>query len=203
MNKNPIKNSVDGIEFAEETKNRILTGISEEKTIGRKINVSKFGVRIVACIIIIFVIGNVMMIGKPYNTEITVYAMTQEETDENTALSLGKQVILKPMETPVGQGYVFEIEIPDNYVYTCTPIDGENNIFTIYQNGKYIYWIPNQGIPGKIYNSSNEELVIDRSQYINESRFEIIVFNSKRVESKREKVEFEIAENACFVTLKE
>ena len=73
---------------------------------------------------------------------ITVYAMIQDGNVESSVLIPEHKETLKLMETPVGNGYIFQIDIPENYMYECKSLGKESNIFTIYQNEKNIYWIP-------------------------------------------------------------
>lgn len=201
MKKNQIKDSINGIEFTEKTKRRILKGVCEKNN--RKVTIRRIRTGVaVACMIAIFAIMNTM-IGKPYNTEITVYAMNKEGKEQNIILPIGKEIVLKPLQTPVGYGYIFELDIPDNYRYESVPTDNAKNIFTVYQNGKYIYWIPNKQISGKIYSSANQELDTDEIPNIDECRFEIIIYNDRKIVLENKIVEFKLAENNCVAILKE
>lgn len=78
------------------------------------------------------------------NATITVYAMTQDGNEKSSILKPEHKEILKLMETPVGNGYIFQIDIPKDYTYECKSLEKENSIFTIYQNGENIYWIMDQ-----------------------------------------------------------
>lgn len=202
MSKNVIENSVNGIEFTEESKQRILEGINKKKATVNKQHFSKLwaGIYVAAMLSLIILVNT--MLGSTNKTVITVYAMTQEGSKQNIVLSLEQEVTLKLAETPVGYGYIFEVDIPDGYTYESRPIGNENNIFTVYQNGKSIYWIPDQGISGNVYNSENDKLLTDNFQATNECQFEIIIYNKNRAVSENRLVEFKLVNGKCIVTLK-
>lgn len=106
------------------------------------------------------------------------------------------------METPVGNGYIFQIDIPENYMYECKSVEKENSLFTIYQNEKNIYWIPKSNTLGQIYNSENEKLENNTPSYVNECEFEIVVYNENKEISYEEVIKFELVNDECVVTLK-
>ena len=84
------------------------------------------------------------------------------------------------METPVGNGYIFQIDIPENYMYNCKSLEKENSIFTIYQKGEKIYWIPESNIFEQIYSGENEKLINSSPNCVNECEFEIVVYNENK-----------------------
>ena len=173
MDKNLIKNVVTGIEFTEESKQRIFDGfdgIERKKTLKEKIYMKRIttGIVVTAMIFMCFFM-NIML---KDNATITVYAMTQDGNEKSSILKPEHKEILKLMETPVGNGYIFQIDIPKDYTYECKSLEKENSIFTIYQNGENIYWIPGSNTLGQIYNTENEKLTNNSSRYVNECEFE-------------------------------
>ena len=128
--------------------------------------------------------------------------MSLEGDEVSTTLSLEQEITLMPLETPVGYGYIFEVDIPEGCTYENRPIGNENNIFTVYQNGERIYWIPNHSISGNIYNSENDKLLTDDFQDTTECQFEILIYNKNRKISENRIVEFKLVDNRCNVVLK-
>jgi hypothetical protein len=203
VDKNLIKNVVTGIEFTEESKQRIFDGfdgIERKKTLKEKIYMKRIttGIVVTAMIFMCFFM-NIML---KDNATITVYAMTQDGNEKSSILKPEHKEILKLMETPVGNGYIFQIDIPKDYTYECKSLEKENSIFTIYPNGENIYWIPGSNTLGQIYNSENEKLTNNSSRYVNECEFEIVVYNKNKEISYEEVIKFELVNGECIVTLK-
>ena len=188
MDKNLIKNVVTGIEFTEESKQRIFDGfdgIERKKTLKEKIYMKRIttGIVVTAMIFMCFFM-NIML---KDNATITVYAMTQDGNEKSS--------ILKPEHKEI-------LNIPKDYTYECKSLEKENSIFTIYQNGENIYWIPGSNTLGQIYNSENEKLTNNSSRYVNECEFEIVVYNKNKEISYEEVIKFELVNGECIVTLK-
>ena len=77
VDKNFIKNVVTGIEFTEESKQRIFDGIERKKTLKEKIYMKRIATGIVAIgMVCVCFLMNIMLKDKAI---ITVYAMTQDE----------------------------------------------------------------------------------------------------------------------------
>lgn len=200
MDEYSIKNAVTGIEFTEESKQRIFDGIERKKTLKQKIYIKRVTTGIVVtAIVFLCVFINIMQKNKSI---ITVYAMTQDGNEKNSVLIPEHKETLKLMETPVGNGYIFQIDIPENYMYNCKPLEKENSIFTIYQNGKKIYWIPESNTFGQIYSGENEKLTNNSSNCVNKCEFEIVVYNESKEISYEEVIKFELVNGECIVTLK-
>ena len=200
VDKNFIKNVVTGIEFTEESKQRIFDGIERKKTLKEKIYMKRIATGIVAIgMVCVCFLMNIMLKDKAI---ITVYAMTQDENEKCSVLIPEQEETLKLMETPVGNGYIFQIDIPENYMYECKSVEKENGLFTIYQNEKNIYWIPESNALGQIYNSENEKLENNTPHYVNECEFEIVVYNENKEISYEEVIKFELVNDECVVTLK-
>lgn len=200
MDKNLIKNAVTGIEFTKESEQRIFEGVERKKNLNKKVYTKKIATGIVVTAMVsLCVFMNIMLKNK---TTITVYAMTQDGNEISSVLMPEHEEILKLMKTPVGNGYIFQIDIPDDYIYECKSLEKENSIFTIYQNGKNIYWIPESNIFGQIYSSANEKLTINSPHYVNECEFEIVVYNENKEISCEEVIKFELVNGECVVTLK-
>ena len=49
--------------------------------------------------------------------------MTQDGNEKGSVLIPEHKETLKLMETPVGNGYIFQIDIPENYMYNCKSLD--------------------------------------------------------------------------------
>lgn len=153
VDKNIIKKAVTGIEFTEESKQRIFEGFERKKTLKKNFYMKRITVGvIVTAMLFLCVFMNIMLKNK---MTITVYAMTQDGNVKSSVLIPEHKETLQLMETPVGNGYIFQIDIPENYMYECKSLGKESNIFTIYQNEKNIYWIPEKNMLGQIY--SNEK----------------------------------------------
>ena len=136
MDKNIIKKAVTGIEFTEESKQRIFEGFERKKTLKKIFYMKRITVGvIVTAMLFLCVFMNIMLKNK---MTITVYAMTQDGNVKSSVLIPEHKETLKLMETPVGNGYIFQIDIPENYMYDCKSLGKESNIFTIYQNEKNI-----------------------------------------------------------------
>lgn len=134
---------------------------------------------------------------------ITVYAMTQDGNVKSSVLIPEHKETLKLMETPVGNGYIFQIDIPENYMYECKSLGKESNIFTIYQNEKNIYWIPEKNMLGQIYSNENEKLANNTPDYVDECEFEIVVYDESKEISYSEIIKFELINEECIVMLKQ
>lgn len=204
MDKNLIKNVVTGIEFTEESKQRIFDGfdgIERKKTLKEKIYMKRIttGIVVTAMIFMCFFM-NIML---KDNATITVYAMTQDGNEKSSILKPEHKEILKLMETPVGNGYIFQIDIPENYMYECKSLGKESNIFTIYQNEKNIYWIPEKNMLGQIYSNENEKLANNTPDYVDECEFEIVVYDESKEISYSEIIKFELINEECIVMLKQ
>ena len=142
MYNNSIEKAVDGIVFSNDTKKRIWNNITNTHKVNSR-HYMKFSVAIsIVCLLLIFC-ANTALNSK---TLITVYAMDKTGQNDSIVLSPNDQVELLEQNTSVGTGYVFILTIPDNYTYDCIAIDEEENIFSVYQNQNYIYWIPNNEI---------------------------------------------------------
>lgn len=84
MDKYSIKNAVTGIEFTEESKQRIFDGIERKKTLKQKIYIKRVTTGIVVtAIVFLCVFINIMQKNKSI---ITVYAMTQNGNEKNSVL---------------------------------------------------------------------------------------------------------------------
>lgn len=84
VDKYSIKNAVTGIEFTEESKQRIFDGIERKKTLKQKIYIKRVTTGIVVtAIVFLCVFINIMQKNKSI---ITVYAMTQNGNEKNSVL---------------------------------------------------------------------------------------------------------------------
>ena len=202
MKKNLIEDSVKGIEFNNQSKQRILEGINTKMGTVDRERFCKIRVGIAVAAMFILIIFTNIMLKVTNKTVISVYAMSLEGDEVSTTLSLEQEITLMPLETPVGYGYIFEVDIPEGCTYENRPIGNENNIFTVYQNGERIYWIPNHSISGNIYNSENDKLLTDDFQDTTECQFEILIYNKNRKISENRIVEFKLVDNRCNVVLK-
>ncbi|MCI5510435.1 MAG: hypothetical protein SOW34_03175 [Oliverpabstia sp.] len=202
MKKNLIEDSVKGIEFNNQSKQRILEGINTKMGTVDRQRFCKIRVGIAVAAMFILIIFTNIMLKVTNKTVISVYAMSLEGDEVSTTLSLEQEITLMPLETPVGYGYIFEVDIPEGCTYENRPIGNENNIFTVYQNGERIYWIPNHSISGNIYNSENDKLLTDDFQDTTECQFEILIYNKNRKISENRIVEFKLVDNRCNVVLK-
>lgn len=128
--------------------------------------------------------------------------MTQDGNEKGSVLIPEHKETLKLMETPVGNGYIFQIDIPENYMYNCKSLEKENSIFTIYQKEEKIYWIPESNTFGQIYSGENEKLINSSPNCVNECEFEIVVYNENKEISYEEVIKFELVNGKCIVTLK-
>ena len=200
MDKNSIKSAVTGIEFTEESKQRIFDGIERRKNLKQKIHIKRITTGIVAtAIVFLCVFTNILQKNRSI---ITVYAMTQDGNEKGSVLIPEHKETLKLMETPVGNGYIFQIDIPENYMYNCKSLEKENSIFTIYQKGEKIYWIPESNTFGQIYSGENEKLINSSPNCVNKCEFEIVVYNENKEISYEEVIKFELVNGKCIVTLK-
>lgn len=200
VDKNSIKSVVTGIEFTEESKQRIFDGIERRKNLKQKIHIKRITTVIVAtAIVFLCVFTNILQKNKSI---ITVYAMTQDGNEKGSVLIPEHKETLKLMETPVGNGYIFQIDIPENYMYNCKSLEKENSIFTIYQKGEKIYWIPESNIFEQIYSGENEKLINSSPNCVNECEFEIVVYNENKEILYEEVIKFELVNGKCIVTLK-
>ena len=202
MKKNLIEDSVKGIEFNNQSKQRILEGINTKMGTVDRQRFCKIRVGIAVAAMFILIIFTNIMLKVTNKTVISVYAMSLEGDEVSTTLSLEQEITLMPLETPVGYGYIFEVDIPEGCTYENRPIGNENNIFTVYQNGERIYWIPNHSISGNIYNIENDKLLTDDFQDTTECQFEILIYNKNRKISENRIVEFKLVDNRCNVVLK-
>ena len=202
MKKNVIENCVNGIVFTEESKQRILKGIANKKGYANKnfFYRIRFGF-VVAAMFSVFILTSVIF-GNTNKIVITVYAMSQGGNEQSSVLSLNEEVTLKPTDTPVGYGYIFKVDIPNDFSFESRAVGTENNVFTVYQNENNIYWIPNQKISGNIYTSENDKLLTDSFYGTNECEFEIIIYNEKNEVSDNKRVEFKMVNDECRVLLK-
>ena len=188
VDKNIIKKAVTGIEFTEESKQRIFEGFERKKTLKKIFYMKRITVGvIVTAMLFLCVFMNIMLKNK---MTITVYAMTQDGNVKSSVL------------IPVGNGYIFQIDIPENYMYDCKSLGKESNIFTIYQNEKNIYWIPEKNMLGQIYSNENEKLANNTPDYVDECEFEIVVYDESKEISYSEIIKFELINEECIVMLK-
>ena len=200
VDKNIIKKAVTGIEFTEESKQRIFEGFERKKTLKKNFYMKRITVGvIVTAMLFLCVFMNIMLKNK---MTITVYAMTQDGNVKSSVLIPEHKETLQLMETPVGNGYIFQIDIPENYMYNCKSLEKENSIFTIYQKGEKIYWIPESNIFEQIYSGENEKLTNSSPNCVNECEFEIVVYNENKEISYEEVIKFELVNGKCIVTLK-
>ena len=110
MKRNPIENCVKGIVLTEESKQRILKGITDKKGYAYKSYFGRIGFGFVAAIMVsVFILASAIL-GNTNQIVITAYAMTQEGNEKSMVLSSNKEVTLMPAETPVGYGYIFEMD---------------------------------------------------------------------------------------------
>lgn len=202
MNKNLIENAVSGIEFNEESKQRILEGVDLKKNKISKMYVNKIRMGICVAAMICLIVSVSAILGEMDKTVITVYAMTQDGDKENTVLAEESKVTLQLTETPVGYVYIFEVDIPEGRTYECKPVGINDNIFTVYQMEDNIYWIPGEGILGNVYNGENDKLLTDNFQPVEECYFEIIIYNKNKSVVENKIIEFELVNGNCNVTLK-
>lgn len=202
MKRNPIENCVKGIVFTEESKQRILKGITDKKGYAYKSYFGRIGFGFVAAIMVSVLILASAILGNTNKIAITAYAMTQEGNEKSMVLSSNEEVTLMPAETPVGYGYIFEMDIPSDFSFGSRAIGTENDVFTVYQIENSIYWIPTQKIAGNIYNSENDKLLTDSFYGTNECEFEILIYDEKGEVSDSKIVEFKIINGECKVLLK-
>lgn len=203
MNDNQVKKAVNGIGFSYETKKRIWEGFEKNQNDRRKTYLPKNSIRIaVAGILMFFIIVSALQSG-PDGVTITVYAMDQEGNDENVLLVPGQNINLRLEETPVGYGYIFEVDIPDGYAYESVLGENSENIFAVYQKQNYIYWIPDGEVPGNIYNRDEEKLSSDEFERIETSNFEIVIYSDKKEVVQEIKLEFRRTDSGCVVSLNE
>ena len=87
-------------------------------------------------------------------------------------------------------------------MYECKSLGKESNIFTIYQNEKNIYWIPEKNMLGQIYSNENEKLANNTPDYVDECEFEIVVYDESKEISYSEIIKFELINEECIVMLK-
>ena len=201
VDKNIIKKAVTGIEFTEESKQRIFEGFERKKTLKKNFYMKRITVGvIVTAMLFLCVFMNIMLKNK---MTITVYAMTQDGNVKSSVLIPEHKETLQLMETPVGNGYIFQIDIPENYMYECKSLGKESNIFTIYQNEKNIYWIPEKNMLGQIYSNENEKLANNTPDYADECEFEIVVYDESKEISYSEIIKFELINEECIVMLKQ
>lgn len=201
MSRNLIEHSVNGIEFAEESRQRILEGIKKNKKSNDKGYFSKWSFRIAVVVVLSLVFLNIIP-ESTNKTVLTVYSMTKDSNELTSVLPLNQEVTLKLMKTPVGDGYIFKVDIPDGYTYESKAIGKMNNIFTVYQKDKNIYWIPNQDIIGNIYSRKNDKLLSENFQAKSECQFEILIYNERREILEKRVVKFKIVNGKCKATLK-
>ena len=84
VDKNSIKNAVTGIEFTEESKQRIFDGIERKKILKQKIHIRRITIGIVVtAIVFLCAFTNILQKNKSI---ITVYAMTQDGNEKNSVL---------------------------------------------------------------------------------------------------------------------
>ena len=201
MDKNIIKKAVTGIEFTEESKQRIFEGFERKKTLKKNFYMKRITVGvIVTAMLFLCVFMNIMLKNK---MTITVYAMTQDGNVKSSVLIPEHKETLQLMETPVGNGYIFQIDIPENYMYNCKSLEKENSIFTIYQKGEKIYWIPESNTFGQIYSGENEKLINSSPNCVNKCEFEIVVYDESKEISYSEIIKFELINEECIVMLKQ
>ena len=129
MKKNLIEDSVKGIEFNNQSKQRILEGINTKMGTVDRQRFCKIRVGIAVAAMFILIIFTNIMLKVTNKTVISVYAMSLEGDEVSTTLSLEQEITLMPLETPVGYGYIFEVDIPEGCTYENRPIGNENNIF--------------------------------------------------------------------------
>ena len=87
MKRNPIENCVKGIVFTEESKQRILKGLTEKKGYTYKSYFGRIGFGFVAAIMVsVFILASAIL-GNTNKIVITAYAMTQEGNEKSMVLS--------------------------------------------------------------------------------------------------------------------
>lgn len=198
MYNNSIEKAVDGIVFSNDTKKRIWNNITNTHKVNSR-HYMKFSVAIsIVCLLFMFC-TNTALNSK---TLITVYAMDKTGQNDSIVLSPNDPVELLEQNTSVGTGYVFILTIPDNYTYDCIAIDEKENIFSVYQNQNYIYWIPNNEILGNIYSNTNEKLETEEEVSLDRVKFKIEIYDENSKLSDEKIIEFKIDNQKCFVTLK-
>lgn len=231
MRENNIKNAINGIGYSENTKTRIWGKISlkndaAHKDVTRRIFSGKMKAAIaLACVAVLIVIVNVRS-GSQYGTQISVYAKNAEGGEEQIVLSPGEQVELQSMETPAGYGYVFEVNLPDNYTYVITPVRASENSYTMYQDGGYVYWINNQYVDDDevtyIVSDGDSEVREDEeshvtfqhyqydgkdiwinTEYVDNEELKIIIYNDLSEISEEKTIRVEATAEGCTAVLAE
>lgn len=151
MQENDIKKVIEGISYSKDARERILSGISQKQTDMQSIGVWKNGRRwgisgklkavvVLACLVLAVVIANAGNSG-PYGAQVSVYAKTSEGEKEQVVLSQGEKVELEQTQTPVGDGYTFQISMEDDNAYYTATIYADEESFEIYQDGTYFYCV--------------------------------------------------------------
>lgn len=231
MRENNIKNAINGIAYSEETRTRIWGEISQKneivsKDVTRRSVSGKMKAAIaLACVAGLVVIANVRS-GSQYGTQISVYAKNPEGEEEQIVLLPGKQVELQSTETPAGYGYVFEVNLPDNYTYVITPVRASENSYTMYQDGGYVYWINNQYVDDDevtyIVSDGDSEVQEDEgsnvtfqhyqydgkdiwinTEYVDNEELKIIIYNELNEISEEKTIQFEVTDAGCTAVLTE
>lgn len=231
MRENNIKNAINGIAYSEDTRTRIWGKISRKnevasKDVTRRIVSGKMKAAIaLACVAVLFVIVNVRS-GSQYGTQISVYAKNPEGGEEQIVLSPGEQVELQSMETPAGYGYVFEVTLPNNYTYVISPVRANENSYTMYQDGGYVYWINDQYVGDDevtyIVSDGDSEVQEDEgsnvtyqhyqydgkdiwinTEYVDNEEFKIIIYNDLNEVSEEKTIQFEVTDAGCTAVLAE
>ena len=119
VDKYSIKNAVTGIEFTEESKQRIFDGIERKKTLKQKIYIKRVTTGIVVtAIVFLCVFINIMQKNKSI---ITVYAMTQDGNEKNSVLipEHRETIYWIPESNTFGQIYSGENEKLTNNSSNC------------------------------------------------------------------------------------
>lgn len=155
MQENNIKKAVDGISYSEDAKERIRSGISQKHASMQSIDEKKADRRwgisgklkaaaVLVCLVLAVVIANAGS-SSPYGAQVSVYAKTSEGEKEQVVLSQGEKVELKQTQTPVGDGYTFQISMEDDNAFYTTTVYADKESFEIYQDGTYFYCVTVSG----------------------------------------------------------
>ena len=151
MQENDIKKAIDGISYTEDTKERILSGISQKQMDMQSIDERKADRRwgisgkmkaaaVLLCLVLAIVIANAGN-SSPYAAEISVYAKTSEGEKEQVVLAPGKSVELEQTQTPVGNAYTFEVQMKDDHTYCTAQVYTDVESFEVYQDGDIFYCV--------------------------------------------------------------
>lgn len=202
MDEKRIKEVVEGICIPSDTRTRILEGYKTKwDQRNKRIMIIKKTLKVSICgIIVMALLLKTPLTNKEDNFGLTVYAAMADGTSGPVLLDSPKEVLLQLQDTPVGRGYVFEVTLPDKYAFKSVPAEENQPLFTIYQEGNNIYWIPDIQIAGNIYNRDSER--IEPQVFHDEVRlckFDIYIYNPDHVLEKKLHIEFRVEGNECSV----